>query len=230
MEGRMQMDWLDTAAGKRLIEQERELAGLVLERVFGDQIVQIGSWGPPGVLLEASRTQYSVMVGEDDLPGVKAQVLPQRLAIRTDCVDAVVLPHTLELNPDPHAVLREVHRVLRPDGKLIVLGFNPLSVWGGRHRLSPKGFPPGVQRQISRRRLSDWLRLLNLSIDSSRVCYASAPSGRFSRLARRLQWFASAYLLVATKETVPMTIIRPRLRVRARLVESFANPTTRNVA
>lgn len=224
------MDWLDTAAGKRLMLQERELAGLVLERVFGDQIVQIGSWGPPRMLLESSRTQYSVLVGEDDLPGVKARVRPERLAIRTDSVDAVVLPHTLEMSADPHTVLREVHRVLRPDGKLIILGFNPLSFWGLRHRLSPNGYPPGVQRQISRHRLSDWLRLLNLSIDSSHACYASAASGRMGMLIRRLRWFASAYLLVATKETIPMTIIRPRLRRRARLVESFANPTTRNVA
>jgi len=224
------MDWLDTAAGKRLIQQERELAGRVLERVFGDQIVQIGSWGPPGMLLESSRTQYSVLIGEEDSPGIKVRVSPQRLAIRTDCIDAVVLPHTLELSEDPHTVLREVHRVLRPDGKLIIFGFNPLSLWGLRHRLSLKGYPPGVRRQISRRRLSDWLRLLNLSIDSSRACYATAPSGRVARTVRRPQWFASAYLLVATKETIPMTIIRPRLRARARLVESFANPTTRNVA
>jgi len=224
------MEWLDTAVGKRLMQQERELAGQVLERVFGDQIVQIGCWGPPGMLLEASRTQFSVLIGQDERPGVKARVLPERLAIRTDCVDAVVLPHTLDLSHDPHTVLREVHRVLRPDGKLIVFGFNPLSLWGLRHRLTPNGYPPGVRRQISRHRLSDWLRLLNLSIDSSRACYASAPSGRAIRLARRSQWFASVYLLVATKETIPMTIIRPRLRARARLVESFANPTTRNVA
>jgi SAM-dependent methyltransferase len=226
----MHMDWLDTTAGKRLLQQERELAGQVLERVFGDQIVQIGSWGPPGGLLEASRTQYSVLLGEHDLPGVKARVVPERLAIRTDCVDAIVLPHTLELSQDPHTVLREVHRVLRPDGKLIILGFNPLSFWGLRHRLSPQGYPPVVRRQISRHRLSDWLRLLNLSIDSAHACYASAPSGRVGSLVRRLQWFSSAYMLVATKEIIPMTIIRPRLRRRARLVQSFANPTTRNVA
>ena len=224
------MDWLDSATGKRFLLQERELAGLVLERVFGDQIVQIGCWGPPGLLLEPSRTQFSALIGEEDKPGVQARVLPERLAIRTDCVDAVVLPHTLEISRDPHTVLREVHRVLRPDGKLIIFGFNPLSMWGVRHRLTPKGYPPGVRRQISRHRLSDWLRLLNLSIDSSHACYASAPSGRAVRLLRRSQWFASAYLLVATKETIPMTIIRPRLRARARLVESFANPTTRNVA
>ncbi|TDJ45874.1 MAG: class I SAM-dependent methyltransferase [Gammaproteobacteria bacterium] len=224
------MDWLDTVAGKRLIKQEQELAGRVLERVFGDQIVQIGSWGPPGLLLAASRTQFSVLIGEDQQSGVKVRVLPQRLPVRTDCVDAVVLPHTLEISADPHTVLREVHRILRPDGKLIILGFNPLSFWGLRHRLSPNGYPPGVQRQISRHRLSDWLRLLNLSIDSSHACYASAASGRAGSLIRRLQWFASAYLLVATKATIPMTIIRPRLRRRARLVQSFANPTTRNVA
>jgi ubiquinone/menaquinone biosynthesis C-methylase UbiE len=35
--------------------------------------------------------------------------------VRTDCVDAVVLTHTLEINDDTHTVLREVHRIQRPD-------------------------------------------------------------------------------------------------------------------
>ena len=126
--------------------------------------------------------------------------------------------------------MREVHRILRPDGKLIVLGFNPLSWWGVRHRFSPDGYPPGIRRQIGRGRLADWLRLLNLRIDNVTGCYASASAGRAGKLLRRWRWFASAYLLVATKETMPMTVIRPRLRQRAQLVRGLVNTSTRNVA
>ena len=69
-----------------------------------------------------------------------------------------------------------VHRVLRPDGKLIVLGFNPASWWGFRHTFSRSGFPAGVKRQIPTRRLRDWLQLLNLRIDRVSGCFARKPA------------------------------------------------------
>jgi SAM-dependent methyltransferase len=222
--------WLESEAGRALLQQERVQVARALDRVFGDQIVQISSWGPSEMFIEIARTQIALLVGDREECGVNAVMAPSRLAILTDSVDAVFLPHTLERHYDPHGVLREVHRILRPDGKLIILGFNPFSGWGLRHRLSPNGFPRGLQRQITKGRLSDWLTLLNLSIETVYSCYASSAKGRAMLLMRRLQLFASSYILVASKETIPLTIIRPRVRRRARLVESLVNPTTRNVA
>jgi SAM-dependent methyltransferase len=225
----LQIDWLNTAMGQELLAQEQLLAGQMLEQVFGDQIIQIGNWGAADLFLPHARTQFSALLGDSNAAG-NARVTPERLPVLTDSVDAVLLPHTLEMEPEPHAVLREVHRVLRPDGKLIVLGFNPVSWWGLRNRLTPSGFPPEIHRYISRRRLSDWLRLLNLRILTANSCYASASTSKAGKVLRRWQWFASAYLLLATKETMPMTVIRPQVRRRPRLVGSLVNPSTRNVA
>jgi SAM-dependent methyltransferase len=226
----MQEDWLRTNMGQSLLRQEEQLASMILDRVFGDQIVQIGAWGPGDLFLSHVRTQFGALLAANPADGVGACAAAERLPVQTDSVDAVLLPHTLELSPEPHAVLREVHRILRPDGKLIVLGFNPLSWWGMRHVFSTGGYPPGMRRQISRHRLADWLRLLNLRIDSVHGCYASVSAGRAGRLLRRWHWFASAYLMLVTKETIPMTVIRPRLTRSAGLVRGLVNPTTRNVA
>jgi len=226
----LQIEWLDTKAGQALFRQECLLAQAVLERVFGDQIVQVGSWGSPRGLLEAARTQAALLVvGATDEPG-DAWSKPERLAIRTDSVDAVLLPHTLEHTTDPHGVLREVHRILRPDGRLIVLGFNPYSWWGTRHQLSLSGFPAGIRRHISRRRLKDWLRLLNLNIDEVRPCYVAPARNGVMRLFQRSGYFASGYLLMARKQTIPVTVVRPRLGRRAALVKGWVNSPTRNVA
>jgi hypothetical protein len=46
----------------------------------------------------------------------------------------VVLPHALELARDPHHALREVERVLVPEGRVVISGFNPASLWGLRQR------------------------------------------------------------------------------------------------
>jgi SAM-dependent methyltransferase len=222
--------WLESEAGRALLQQERGQVARALDRVFGDQIVQISVWGPSALFTEVARTQVAFLVDVNEEPGVNAAMAPNRLAILTDSIDAVFLPHTLERDHDPHGVLREVHRILRPDGKVIILGFNPFSWWGLRHRLSPRGFPRGLLRQITKRRLSDWLTLLNLTIETVYPCYASGAKGRGMQLIHQLQLFASSYILVASKETIPMTIIRPRARRRTRLVESLVNPTTRNVA
>lgn len=226
----MQIGWLDSKAGQALLEAERQQARLVLERVFGDQIVQVGNWGPPGILLEYARTQATMVIAEETADAVDACALPERLAISTDSVDAVLLPHTLELSADPHSVLREVQRVLRPEGKLIVLGFNPLSWWGMRHLVSFSGYPQGVLRHISRRRLSDWLRLLNLRVDLAGACYVTPARTKAAQALRRTQLFANAYLIMATKESIPMTIVRPRIRRRPALVSTLANSSSRNVA
>jgi len=226
----LQIEWLSGKAGQALFRQECQLANAVLERVFGDQIVQIGVWGPAGQLLESARTQAALVLAATPGERGDAQTAPERLAIRTDSVDAVLLPHTLELSAEPHAVLREVQRILRPDGKLIILGFNPYSGWGMRHQLSIKGYPEGIFRYISKRRLADWLHLLNLRVDELRPCYARRSANGAMRLFQRTGCFASGYLLTATKEIIPATVVRPRLGRRAALVQGLVNPTTRNAA
>lgn len=212
--------------------QECSLAHSVLDRVFGDQIVQVGRWGRPGALLAAARTQSTLIFDEARGPntGVQACASPQRLPIITDSVDAVLLPHSLELSADPHGVLREVDRILRPEGELIVLGFNPLSWWGIRHQVSLGGYPRGLLRHISVARLRDWLTLLNMRVDLVRPCYLRPPNNRAARLWQRTGWGANGYLLLATKEAMPLTIVRPRLQRRPALVGGLASRTMQNAA
>ena len=71
-------------------------------------------------------------------------------------VDLVVLPHSLELARDPHQTLREVERVLVPEGRVVIAGFNPASLWGMRQRAgrikrgmgigAPQGPVPATRR------------------------------------------------------------------------------------
>jgi ubiquinone/menaquinone biosynthesis C-methylase UbiE len=40
----------------------------------------------------------------------------------------------LEFAAEPHAILREVDRVMMPVGRLVIVGFNPWSLWGPAQR------------------------------------------------------------------------------------------------
>jgi len=213
---RRKIDWLDTGTGRRLLLEERRRVRQALEGVFGDQFIQIGEWRAREYRV-FSRTRRSSVVGDQIGEGVDLVSALDCLAIADDSVDVALLPHILEVHDDPHGVLREVDRILRSDGHIVILGFNPVSWWGFRHFISRRKFPSGIQRMISEHRLSDWLRLLNFSVrPSSYQNFGSLISG--------------GYLLVARKELFTVTPIKPAWKRPRRMVGQLVNPTTRNVA
>jgi SAM-dependent methyltransferase len=208
-----------------------------LDDVFGLELLQLGAWGPGRELLSGSRTRHQSVVsagasfrGEADL-----QADPAMLPVAGGSVDAVLLPHTLEIASDPQAVLREADRVLVGQGHLVLLGFRPLSLWGLRAAASRSGFPPGFTRLISERRLRDWLILLGYEITLARHYLYFVPSesgaqaGLQGRGALRRGLFnplpAGAFLLKARKRTYTLTPIRLRRRERAPLLGGLVNPT-----
>ena len=130
------------------------------------------------------------------------------------------MPHVLEFHGDPHQILREVERILIPDGQLVITGFNPLSLWGLRRKLPkcPDAFPLNGN-YISVLRLKDWLQLLNFEVDRGNFgCYA--PPCHQERWLRRMhfleaagdRWWSFAggvYLLRAIKRVRGMRLIMP---------------------
>jgi len=134
----------------------------------------------------------------------------------------VVLPHVLEFAAEPHQVLREVERVLIPEGQVIICGFNPASMWGmrqGLQRLGSHGYLPAAGEFISMPRMKDWLKLLNLSVGGSHFgCYA--PPFRSAKWLDRFammegaggRWWpylGAVYIVHAIKRVKGMHLIGP---------------------
>lgn len=156
-------------------------------------------------------------------------------------LDLLVLPHTLELSYDPHATLREVERVLVPEGRVVICGFNPNSLWG----LS-KSFKRGFSQMgdfIGQRRLRDWLQLLSFEVESTSFgCYR--PAVKTERWLQRWDWmdeagvrwwpiFGSVYGMVAVKRVQGMRLMSPAWKKsapRAAAVVTSASSTANNTA
>jgi SAM-dependent methyltransferase len=232
--------WLNGALGQRVYALERKLLSDALAQVFGWQLLQIGAWGDDLGLLSAARTQRKALVvqeGMADAPGVMTiRSRLDALAIASDSVDAVLLPHTLECSADPHEVLREVERILPGDGQLLILGFRPFSGWGVRNLLASTGFPPGTERLIAEHRIRDWLKLLGFEVVEAQRYLFTWPWGSAAPRAQRflettggVLWplFAGAYLLRARKRVYTLTPVRPRWRMRKQVVGGLIEPTTR---
>jgi len=230
--------WWAASLGAGLLAAESQLLGEALEDVFGWELLQVGAWGRGRELLRSCRTRRQTVVAPLEF-GTAADVIgrPAQLPINSDSMDAVLLPHTLEFASDPYAIVREVDRVLTGEGQLLVLGFAPWSPWGLRARLSRTGFPPGMRRVLSEKRVRDWLVLLGYEVVASRhYLFAnpwgsgSAPGEGTGRYLRRglNPSPAGAYLLKARKRVYTLTPIRPRVREKPAVIGGLVKPTTRS--
>lgn len=232
--------WWDSPLGRTLLAAESELLGEALEDVFGWELLQVGAWGSARELLGRSRSRRQSLLAAAAFPG-GADILarPSALPVMSDCIDAVLLPHTLEFAPDPYAVLREVDRVLVAEGQLVVLGFRPWSLWGMRARWTRSGFPPGMRRVLSERLLREWLVLLGFEVVvAQRYLYLSPWSrglarggaGRMLRGGLTYPLPANAFLLKARKRVYTLTPVRPRFREKPAVIGGLVKPTTRSQA
>jgi SAM-dependent methyltransferase len=224
--------WQQSPRAQRLIAQEVREVSRVLPDLFGRHLLQIGSWCESGELLAASEMLHRAVLGT--VPGSDAQALieAERLPLPNKSVDAVLLAHALEFARSPQSVLREVNRVLTERGRLLILGFNPWSVWGLRQRLGLRyrAFPTGA-RFVRAGRLHDWLELLDFQVTEIRRFAVGSTfppvhsDGESFSPATLIAPMAGAYLLVAKKRVIPMTLMgRPARSIVRPLIGTAALP------
>ena len=97
--------------------------------------------------------------------GIKGYAKVAPYAAAKHGVMGIVRSLALEVARDPHLTLREVERVLVPEGRVVICGFNPNSLWG-LSKSCKRGFSQ-VGDFIGQRRLRDWLQLLSFEVEST---------------------------------------------------------------
>ncbi|MEK6550902.1 MAG: methyltransferase domain-containing protein [Pseudomonadota bacterium] len=212
--------WFDTPLGRSLQVHELHRLRSALPTLYGTLAVQLGRLGPLD-LLEACVVPTRILVGETvDEAGASLLARPDEIPLATGSVDLLLLPHTLDYCEDPHGVLREVNRVLSPEGHVIVLGFNPWSWWGLRRLFTRRPRPvPWCGQFLPLTRIKDWLRLLDFDLAQGGMMFYRPPMRRESFMERLRfldkagdRWWpmsAAVYLLVARKRVAGMTPLRP---------------------
>lgn len=227
--------WYQKALGQQLFDDLKTQIDPVLATTFGYHSLQIGCTGQADRLLESCRVKRQFTLGLENI-GVDLRAYPSLLPVASDSIDLVVLMHYLSNTNEPHAILREASRVLIPEGKLIIIEFNPLSLWGVRYFFqSWLEHVPWSGHYYSARRLTDWMQLLGFDQQKHfRAGYMppinseSAPR-RLSWLEKGLKkWFkfsGALNILVFDKNISPMTPVRHRWVTRKLLPGKIARPT-----
>jgi len=81
---------------------------------------------------------------------------------------------------------------------------------------------------LSERRLRDWVALLGFDVDSVHGYLGFLPlTGGTAEFHPRRALTAGAYLLKARKRVSTLTLVRPRRRVRQRVLVGAAEPTNK---
>lgn len=250
-------DWLRTPPGAYLLNWEQAQFDQTVTDIFGYHALQLGlpeldallvnrmphRWLATDTLPPQVSADLPHLTASNHADGQSAElsISSRKVAFLTDSgalpfaessLDLVVLPHTLELSSDPHATLREVERVLVPEGRVVISGFNPVSLWGlgRRHYRStamgtvPPPYLPGTGEFIGYWRLRDWLRLLNFEVESARFgCYR--PAFASQRWLDRFHWmdaagerwwpiFGAVYFLGAVKRVHGVRLLEASWKIR----------------
>ncbi|MBS0291952.1 MAG: methyltransferase domain-containing protein [Proteobacteria bacterium] len=228
--------WFATPPGRYLLAWEQERYDELVADIFGYHALQLGMPGLQGLRANRMPHRWLALGGEEAELPVDAQpvsLLAEAVALPFSeaSLDLVAMPHTLELSIDPHAALREVYRVLMPEGRVVISGLNPWSLWGLRQwrahlyqRLGGGGrsYLPDVGEFITPGRLRDWLRLLGFELESiSFGCYR--PAAASERWLQQYGWMdglgarwwpilGAGYVIVAAKRVQGMRLLEPSWR------------------
>jgi len=252
--------WLATPLGEALLAQESRIVEEAFDGIFGEQCLQLGLWGDRQTFLRHSRTQRKLLI-EEWFPspvGARPSARPadavgaasaatnatsldavghfHRLPVQDNAVDCVLLPHVLDYSDRPHAILREVDRVLTTHGHLAILGFRPGGLWGVRRLVRGAELPPEADNLVSEKRLRDWLQLLDMHIHGIQPYFFRWPvPGR--RVGTSTRWeqrgrswwpaFAACYMLTAQKRVSTLTPVRPVWSKKPKPVGGLAGTTNR---
>jgi SAM-dependent methyltransferase len=232
----MPSEWFETPLGRNLLAREVAFFDAEVADIFGFHALQFGL--AEHDFLRANRMPSRLTLGGEGPVRLRADLC--ELPVATGSVDLVVLPHALEFSHNPHQLLREVQRILMPEGHIVISGFNPWSLWGAMRTFSRHDPDyPWCGQFIGLSRIRDWLSLLNFELSAGRTAVFTPPCRgekwmhrfRFMEAAGDRWWpFAGAvYFLHAVKRVHGARLITPKWRLAGARRKVFA-PVPQKVA
>lgn len=232
--------WLSTPLGQSLLRSEADQINSLINNLFGYHLILLGE---PSFneIIKTSPILHRVWLHPEvgfSFEGSIVSARQDKLPLLADEADVVVLAHCLEAHPNPHEVLREVYRILKPEGQVIITGFNPWSIWGlWRLLLRFIKRRPWDGRFISVSRMKDWLALLGFDVMMVKIClfYPPVSNAKFLQRMRWMEWIGKCfkfggggYVMLAQKRVIALTPIKPAWQKREPAIATgLAEPMTR---
>jgi SAM-dependent methyltransferase len=220
--------YYQTPRGKLLRELEVDYLQSAIVVSCKQTILQIGGLGWENEFIDCSLyTNYTILDAKNlGCKGAKKiRAKAYHLPLQCDSVDMIILPHILEFDAYRFQTMREVERVLKPEGTVVILNFNPWSIWVRYQYLWDKRLADSWRGHFIRRaRIIDWLKLLNFEVTLiSQFNLDSIDTKHVKSLADTFSLSATAYAVKAIKRRYHLIPLTPVKNLRPRL--ALANYT-----
>ena len=233
--------WLARFPGTYVLEAEHRLLSRIYSEQYGKHAILIGV-PQQHVLLKSSMISHHVIIS----PLINTQKLVQTiesdfydLPILPGSIDLVILPHTLDFVDNPHRLLLEACKMVKPEGDIVILGFNPFSLWGLKKYFSKNKNCPWNGNFIAVSKIIEWLKLADFQIIEENRLIFRPPFSRekFFHKLKFLEWlgrkcftpFGGIYTLTAKAKVIPLTPIKLLWKQKpSPLSATFSGPTMRD--
>ncbi|MCK4870643.1 MAG: hypothetical protein KAS93_06000 [Gammaproteobacteria bacterium] len=233
--------WFARGLGRHLLEVEKNGITNYLKKIFGYHLLQLG--GPRDEqLLESSSIGNKIYLHPECISKIHdASILAKftDLPFQPDVIDLTVVPHSLEFTKRPFKILNELYNITLPDGYVLIIGFNPFSLWGVRRVFARHRFP-WCGNFIAMHKMRRYLRDVGFKVIDCKCFFYRPPFTRKAILDKllfmeglgQILWphFGGVYIMLAKKSVVGMTPIREQNRRQHKVGVSpaVAKPTTRS--
>lgn len=239
-------EWYFTSPGKALGKAEKICLDKILSGIVGDYLLELGAFVDISSL-SINGIQNSIYLAAEIDPDSPKEIFVcgnhYELPFFNDTIDAVLATHLIEFVDNPYLALEEIFHTLVPSGKLIIIGFNPYSLWGLSKLIKGKGLGsiPWCGRFVNSWRLRSWLLQLGFSILEYKTFYFRPPLKNsfflkccnfFEKLGKFIfPYFGGCYVLVAEKKLLAMTSLKEKKIVEDRLpIGVYVRPTSSMVS
>lgn len=237
--------WFQTSLGKVILNEEKNnLEKSFFKKIRGESLL-ILSDPVQSKLAQNSRFEKNIVFYpykvknfdlDDNLQLQNADY--EKLPVFHNSVDAILLPHTLELVKNPDRLLRVLEKTLRSNGHLIIIGFNPISFFGLKRLFcSNTDFPFSLSFVY---RVKKLLKLLNFEIISSDRVFYRLPinNKKILKLLKFMDYLGKyflsflgcVYVIVVKKNEIGLTPIKITWKKRlSDFIPSLIEPASKGV-
>lgn len=234
--------WLSHALGKDLLDIEKDFLQSLVS-LNGKHALLIGV-PQQHSLLTANRLRHHLLLSpiinkKKELTHIESDFYD--LPILSASIDLVIVPHTLEFLDNPQQLLIEACRIVKPEGHIVLLGFNPYGIWGLKKIMMKHKEVPWNGNFISALTVKKWLALADFELMNHQAFLFRPPVEHplFQQLhfleyiGKCFSPLGAVYALVAKAKVIPLTPVRLQWKQTLSQVSSIAQPiprpTTRSI-
>ncbi len=205
-------DWFDDRFGQSLYQAQKDRCEQIVSQYFGYRFAQLGV-SPRHTLLEKQQPSHKFILSRAH-NGASCQCEFDALPLPSDTVDIVLLHHVLDFSSHPHQALIEAARLVTAGGHIVIIGFDPFSLFGLYKWLGVfwPGKPIWRHNSLRKGRIVDWLQLLGFQVNEGSV--AGERTWHFSliKIKKKIKHFdfscGTFYMVVAQKTVTPVRPVR----------------------